>query len=144
MRYRKTKGYKYLLVKDEQRQLGYINIPGMAAHKYITLDDGELTIREGYAWDGSSVPLKKWFSWIWDSDKHCKTASLVHDALCQLMRESLISKSYKEFADGLYRDMCIEGGMSKFQAGLRYKALRSAGEWGITKRKNPRDKVYTA
>ncbi len=141
MKYRETRGYKYILAEDEQLQ---IDPPGMISHKYITLDQGELTIRKGYCWDGSSVPLKKYFKWIWNADKYCKTASLVHDALCQLMREGLLSKSYKAYIDGLYRDMSIQGGMGKRQAKLRYKFLRSAGEWGITKRKNPRGQIKTA
>ena len=141
MQYRKTKGYKYLLVEEERLQ---VTIPGTIDHKYIVLDMGEMIIKTGYAWDGSSIPLKKWFKWVWDSDRYCKTASLVHDALSQLMREGLLDKSYKEYADGLYKDMCIAGGMGKWQAGLRYKGLRASGNWGITKRKNPRGKVFTA
>ena len=142
MKYRKTKGYKYILVEDEQV---LIDLPVLASHKYITLCDGELIVRDGYAWDGSSIPLKgvlKLFGW--DSDKYCKTASLIHDALCQLMREGLLAKTYKAYIDDFYRGMCVQGGMSEFQAKLRYKGLRSAGEWGITKRDNPRDKVFTA
>lgn len=142
MKYRETKGYKYLLEEDEHIE---VLIPGIIDHKYIKLDEGELIVKKGYAWDGSSIPLKKILKLIgWDADKYCKTASLIHDALCQLMREALLSKKHKEYIDALYRKMCIAGGMGKRQANLRYKALRKAGNWGITKRANPRGQIKTA
>ena len=142
MKYRETKGYKYLLVEDEKREVDiYIN----CHNDYISLDEGVLIIKEGYAWDGSSIPLKKYMpKWIWDSDKYCKIASLVHDALCQLMREGLLPKTYKYIADAIYQRMCIEGGMGKRQAGWRFWALRKFGNAGIKKEKNPRGQILTA
>ena len=142
MKYRETRGYKYLLVADERLR---VDIHRRISHKHIRLNfDGDLTIKQGYAWDGSTIPFKKWFKWLWDADKYCKIASLVHDALCQLMREGLLSKTYKPYIDKLYRNTCIRDGMGKRQANLRYRALRLAGNWGITKRKNPRGQVKDA
>ncbi len=139
MKYRKTKGYKYIL---EEEFRVFIEIEEPAWNNYISLDRGFLIIRKGYAWDGSSVPLKKLWRPIFDSDKYCKKASIVHDCLCQLMRESLLPKTFKEYADQFYKQMCIEGGMSKRQAGLRYWVLRKFGEVGIRKRKKPRGKIF--
>ena len=140
MKYRETKGYKYLLVEDERTK-----IPGIlerAWNNYISLDHGILILKEGYAWDGSTVLLKKYYRWIWDADKFCKTASLVHDAFCQLMREGLLDKKYKRYVDGFYKYMCMLGGMGKRQANLRYWFLRKFGGRGIQKRKNPRGKIF--
>ena len=92
-------------------------------HGYITLLGGVLTIQRHYQWDGSSVPLKKWWSWIWDSDKYCKKASLCHDALYQLMQAGLMPLEHKLYIDRLYEADCIKGGMGKRQAALRFWAL---------------------
>ncbi len=144
-RYRETKGYKYLLVEDERTEIP--GIPDEQCHNnYISLDHGRLILKEGYAWDGSSIPLKKIirrasFGLI-DFDKYCKTASLVHDAFCQLMREGLLDKKYKRYVDSFYKYMCMLGGMGKREAHFRYRCLRKFGDRGIQKRKNPRGKVF--
>lgn len=139
MRYRLTKGYKYILESIERVK---VQLPDSKGNRFIKIKEGVLTIRKNYAWDGSSVPLKKWFKWIYDADRYCKKASLTHDALCQLMREGLLDRKYKEYIDGLYRDMCILGGMGKRQANLRYKFLRRFGDPYIQPEKNPRGRVF--
>ena len=138
MKYRELRGYNFELLEPEIRN---VELPN-AYHSYMFIQDITLGIKPRYAWDGSSIPLKKWYRRIWDADKYCKTASLVHDALCQLMREDLLDKKYKEYIDGLYRDMCIQGGMGKREANLRYWFLRKFGDRGIRKEKNPRGKVF--
>ena len=141
MKYRETRGYKFIL-ESVERTL----VPGLQGitvrNKYIRLDNGVLTNYKNYAWDGSSIPLKKWFKWIWDADKYCKIASLTHDALCQLMREGLLDRKYKEYIDGLYRDMCVQGGMSAKQANRRYRWLRRFGDPYIQPEENPRGTVF--
>ena len=125
MKYSKTKGYKFKLEADEKV---LVDIPANCHNDYISLDQGVLIIKFSYAWDGSTIPLKKWFSWLYDFDKYCKMASLVHDSLCQLMREDLLDKKHKELIDSIYRDMCIKGGLSKRNADRRYKCLRKYGD----------------
>ncbi len=146
MLYRELKGYKYELMAAEKIKVVIpdVILTNNAINSYIRLRDGVLTVKKHYCWDGSSVPLKKYVpKWLWDSDKFCKTASLFHDALCQLMREDLLGKAYKQYIDNLYRTMLIESGMSKWQANLRYLALRKFGNAGIQKEKNPRGKIRT-
>jgi len=137
MKYRETTGYKYILHEDMQRD---IQIFEDAENDYISLHLGRLIIKATYAWDGSSIPLKKYIP-FWNFDKYCLIASLVHDALCQLMREDLLPKSYKPTADLIYRDMCVGGGMSYRGADRRYKWLRRFGDAGIKKRENPRGQI---
>ncbi|HEB41461.1 MAG TPA: hypothetical protein ENI08_00385 [Candidatus Dependentiae bacterium] len=144
MEYRELKGYKYELmaaikIKIELPDTTLLN---NAINPYIRLRNGVLTIKKHYCWDGSSVPFKKYVpKWLWDSDKSCKTASLTHDALCQLMREDLLSKKYKRYIDNLYKTMAIEGGMGKWQANTRNWFLRKFGDKGIQKEENPRGKI---
>ncbi len=139
MKYSKTKGYKYKLEEDQKT---LVNIPEESWNDYISLDQGILIIKKGYAWDGSSIPLKKYIGWLWNFDKYCRIASLVHDALCQLMRERLLSKDYKEYTDKLYRKMCIGGGMRIKTAERRYRYLRKHGDTYIEKEEHPRDEIF--
>lgn len=106
---------------------------------FIKLKDGTLRIKKYYAWDGSTVPLKKGLKWttailtfgffIWDSDKYCKDASLIHDALYQIIRECKFSDTcdYRKLADDIYLRKLLLTKMPKWQANMRYKALRRFG-----------------
>ncbi len=145
MKYKYLTHYKFGLEGDEQRQIPKL-LNEIAWNNYISLDKGVLIVKKHYAWDGSSIPHKKTLRilslWLYNPDKYCKVASLVHDALCQLMRESRLPRHHKEFIDGLYRDMCVEGGMSARQANHRYKALRKFPNAGVYPEKNPRNKIF--
>ncbi len=116
-------------------------------HRFIQIENGMLIIKAGYAWDGSSVPFKQLTKFIWNSDKGSMNASLVHDALCQLMRIGFISTGFKLLADELYRDLCLTGDadgnkLSRWNANLRFKGLRMAPNAGLKKEKYPRNKIY--
>lgn len=141
MKYKELKHYKYQLMDDFTMN---VDLGGQClVSGFIKLGDGFLWIGPRYCWDGSSVPLKKYIKWIWDCDKYCKTASLVHDALCQLIREGLLPMSYKQRVDEIYRDMCIKGGMGKLQANIRYKCLRKFGDpFVIKKPDDPKGKIW--
>ena len=70
-------------------------------------------------------------------------ASLVHDALYQLMRhEELSSRVYRKAADKLFKAMCKEDGVSNLRASAYYKALRKFGKPAT----NPQNKkkIYRA
>lgn len=116
---RKGSRYKYELTKGVFVWVdlgpGKMKIPG-----YVYYYGGLLKISKGYRWDGSTV--------VFDT-KNCMRASLVHDALYQLMREGLLSRSYRKYTDRLYQRMCIEDGMWRWHAGLRYIGLRLFGGW---------------
>ncbi|HYD00426.1 MAG TPA: hypothetical protein VEB22_04300 [Phycisphaerales bacterium] len=83
-------------------------------------EDGLLTIRAGYAWDGASGPVQQ--------SPDIIRGSLVHDALYQLMRECGLSAEWRGVADELLRRMCIDDGMPEWQAGLVYIAVRALGK----------------
>ena len=123
-----TRGYiryrsesKYQLASDYK-----INIPILPAEdivtEFIELDtSGELTVKNAYAWDGPSGP-------VIDTPENLR-ASLVHDALYQLMRnEELSTRSYRKTADELFRDICKEDGVSAFRANVYYRGLRKFGK----------------
>jgi hypothetical protein len=80
----------------------------------------ELTMARGYAWDGPSGPVI--------DQKENMRASLVHDALYQLMRNRKLSISmHKEKADRLFKKMCIEDGVSRSTAHIYYLGLKLGG-----------------
>jgi len=89
---------------------------------FIELDaNGKLIVKKGYAWDGPSGPVK-------DTKKNMR-ASLVHDALYQLMRsKELSTRTHRRAADREFRDICKDDGVSNFRASLYYKALRKFGK----------------
>jgi hypothetical protein len=88
---------------------------------YIRLDRyGILTINKGYSWDGASGVVTI-------QDNTNRRASLVHDALYQLMREGKIDSTYRGVADKIFYDMLIDDGMSKFRAWYYYQAVKMFG-----------------
>ncbi len=90
--------------------------------EFINLDiNGKLKVKKGYAWDGPSGPVK-------DTKKNMR-ASLVHDALYQLMRnEQLSSRTHRKAADQKFKDICKADGVSNSKASTYYKALRKFGK----------------
>ena len=119
IRYRSE--YKYQLANLYQ-----IEIPTLPAETietdFIKLGvDGELTVKKGYAWDGPSGP-------VIDTQENLR-ASLIHDALYQLMRrEHLKARTHRKTADKVFRDICKEDGVSSFRANIYYKTLRKYGK----------------
>ena len=78
-------------------------------------------MKNGYAWDGTSGPVV-------DTVENLR-ASVVHDALYQLMRNRLLSaRVHRKAADELFRDICKADGVSRIKANVYYKALRRFGK----------------
>ncbi|WP_078124387.1 DUF1353 domain-containing protein [Leptospira alexanderi] len=125
--YKNLKNYKYQLVKPCSFQTTIItNTPiqiGITGVKvFVNLNrEGLLNIDAGYAWDGPSGPTIDTKTFI--------RASLIHDALYQLMREEKLDRiKYRENADQLLRKICLEDGMNFFRATYVYKFVRWFGE----------------
>lgn len=120
-------GYKYQLADDYKIRLNwyenYIQHANPIATEYINVDLwGLMTIKRGYAWDGPSGPTL---------DTHTgMRASLVHDALYQLIREGFLTpdrKYYKYNADLMLYKICREDGMDWFRATYWYYAVKWFG-----------------
>jgi len=64
-------------------------------------------------------------------------ASLVHDALYQLIRNKEISgRSIEIHADRIFKQLCVMDGLSRWRASLYYFGLRKFGK----KARNPKYK----
>jgi hypothetical protein len=116
-------GYRYQLRAPYTIRLPEIRPAHGAGTDWITLEvDGTLTIRAGYAWDGASGPTI--------DSKSSMRASLVHDALYQLMRLGLLDQSFRPAADTAFRRICKNDGMWSVRAQLWYMAVRIFGKPG--------------
>ncbi len=138
MKYRKLEGYKYDLVERYELWLGK-DLPTVLIYKYLFIQrDREnarckLVIMEHYAWDGpSGLAL---------DTKDFMRGSLVHDALYQLMREEVLGRKYRKYADQLLRKICLQDGMGKFRAWYVYRAVRMFAKKSSMPRKKPRGEI---
>jgi hypothetical protein len=80
---------------------------------------GVLTIKEGYAWDGPSGPTIDTVTGL--------RASLVHDALYQLIRMKLLDKRGRKIADKLFHRILLSDRMAPWRARLWYWGVRIGG-----------------
>jgi len=119
IRYRSD--YKYQLAEGYVVNIS-INPKSDIKTEFIDLDpDGKLTVKKGYAWDGPSGPVK-------DTKENLR-ASLVHDALYQLIRNNeLKTRTHRKAADQEFKDICKADGVSNLRASVYYKALRKFGK----------------
>ena len=117
IRYRE--GYNYVLHEDHVENTS-IKPGGFILTTFIRLDtDGVLWLRAGYAWDGASGPAI--------DTRNFMRASLVHDALYQLMREGHLEQRWREAADRELVRICKEAGMWALRRAWVYAAIRVAG-----------------
>jgi hypothetical protein len=89
---------------------------------FIDLDiAGNLRVKKGYAWDGPSGPVE-------DTRENMR-ASLVHDALYQLMRnKALNTRTHRKTADVEFMLICKADGVPSRRANLWYQGLRRFGK----------------
>lgn len=116
MKYSKIPTYKYRLMEDEVTKLSDAFAAYTITTDHMTLKDGMLTLKKGYAWDGASGGV---------DTKDIMRASLVHDALCQLIWLAALPASRQKDADKELRRLCIEDGMAGWRATYVYWAVRA-------------------
>lgn len=109
-----VRGMKYQLV-DEYSILTPIRGTTIIHDYFVLREDGLLTIRRGYAWNGASGPT-------YDS-KSSMRGSLVHDVFCQAMRLKLLDFKYAPVVHEFFRQICIEDGMWHVRAAVWHKAV---------------------
>lgn len=113
-------GYKYQLYRDVLFMTSLRPEQNIES-KYFELGvDGLLWIKAGYCWDGAS-------GLTFDTDTSIR-GSLIHDVFYQMMREGLINRCWRKYADELLRDICKIDGMYWWRAGLWYKGVRVGAE----------------
>ena len=119
IRYRSE--YKYQLASDYRIKISIRPSDDIVTDFIELTAGGALRLVSGYAWDGPSGTVV--------DTKENMRASLVHDALYQLMRNGeLNTRTYRKPADKIFREICKEDGVSSFRANVFYKALRRYGK----------------
>jgi len=115
--YRSLNPWKYELLAPYSQDLpSAFHEPGREfLTAYLRLGPTYLTANAYYAWDGASGPTI-------DSPSTMR-ASLVHDALYQLIRLGALPRSAKGAADQLLHDLLIEDGMSRVRAWYWLRAV---------------------
>ncbi|NUM75281.1 DUF1353 domain-containing protein [candidate division KSB1 bacterium] len=135
--YRKLRKYKYQVMEDYTVTIA-LKPKQDIDHPYISLSaGGQLTVRKRYAWDGPSGPT-------FDT-KSFMRGSLVHDALYQLMRLSLLDhKADRRRADEILRDMCKADGMLLPRTWWVYYGVRWFGKSSAAPEEDKGVEIITA
>lgn len=115
-----TDGYKYRLEESVSVPTGILGhectVEGSSGAVWVSLAaDGLLYVREGYCWDGASGPT-------WDT-KSTQPASLMHDALYQLLREGGLPQSARPAVDELFRRHLRQDGVGAVRAWYFWRAV---------------------
>ena len=117
--YKKRRVYKYTLAKQYIFETQWYNAPEINT-RFIQLNkQGQLFIHAAYSWDGASGPMPDFTSIM--------RASLIHDALYQLIREQHLPSSYRLAADRLLHALCLADGMNPILAHWVYFCVRCFG-----------------
>ena len=127
------KGYKYQLARTAVTMLAFCPPKDIRTGFIELTRDGALTTKKGYAWDGPSG--------LSFDTKNFMRGSLVHDALYQLMRESLLPLAFKGLADLELHRLCRADGMSTLRAWYVYQAVNL---FGMSSARPQTDPVLTA
>ena len=131
--YRKLKSYKYQLMEEFHYRTDF-ELDEDVEIEFVKLGkEGLLTIAKYYSWDGASGPT-------YDSLNSMR-ASLVHDALYQLMRKKKLSQDYVLPVDQLFKKMLVKDGMSSFRAWYWYQGLRLAAGKHAQPHNDKEDKI---
>jgi len=126
--YRDLRAYKYQTLETYDLYVGiYPQGPEIITDHIRLSREGVLKIRAGYCWDGPSGPA-------FDT-KNFMRASLVHDALYQLIRLGMLPKEKRGAADRLLWRVCLEDGMSSLRAANVFLFVRACGALSSQPRK---------
>lgn len=116
------KGYKYKLQAYYVYPLRFIS-SSIRTGDWVSIAGNSLLVSDGYAWDGASGPAL--------DTKNIIRASLVHDALYQLMREGALPTSFRKAADNELYHICREDGMWWIRAQWIYWTVRLFGKLAL-------------
>ena len=126
MKIRYKKGYKYQLDAEYVHEIPELE-EYQATTDWIELRGVILAIKRGYAWDGPSGPTIDW--------KCSLRASLIHDALYQLIRLNRLPFSLRGLADSVFYDVLVEDGMWPFWARRWRGAVQKFGDKHVSSKK---------
>ena len=113
------KGSKYVLRSDATFLLSFAP-PETVFYRHITFyADRKLIITKGFPWDGMSGGVI--------DTKSSMQGGCMHDAGYMLIRQGLLSMSFRPLFDDELRKICIEDKMWKWRANSHRKGLEVGG-----------------
>ena len=126
-----SEGWKYRLEAQYEDVIPLRPPVSIRTDFVVLLSNGYFVINKGFAWDGASGPAIDTANFM--------RGSMVHDSLYALMRAGLLDPAvFKDQADQLLREICIEDGMSTARAWWVYAAVKSfAGRATTPEGENP-------
>ena len=128
-------GYKYQLAEDYWVKTNITPEQSIFTEFFVLSNTGLLFIFSGYAWDGTSGPVR-------DTKRNLR-ASLPHDAFYQAFRmKKLEREKWRKEVDDLFMDMCVQDGVWKWMAKGYYKTLRVVGGYAADPKN--KKKIFTA
>lgn len=113
-------GFKYQLREDFSLLVDIHPEQDLITEWVLLNTEGRLTLRRGFASDGPSDPAPDLPS--------AMRASFLHDALYSMIRQGLLAPVYKDAADKLLREICLQDGMPHFMAQLFYTSVSRFGD----------------
>ena len=111
------RGYKYQLAEPYEINVAVLPERDVSTSHLRLSKDGKLVILDGYAWDGPSGPAIDTTNFM--------RGSLVHDVLYQLIRLGYLDLQWRDKADEILREICIEDGMSAARAWWVYASVKT-------------------
>ena len=127
------RGYKYQLARDYRIKLAVIPFEPICLPFVLMDTSGDTIIKTGYAWNGASGPTV--------DTRDTMAGSLVHDLLYQLIRLGLIDSKYKEYADRILKEICIDDGMNSIRAACWLWAVKTFGGPSCKPDAEPKEEV---
>lgn len=109
------RGYKYQLCNKYFTYTDVKPFKDIETQWVKLCSNGVIIINKGYAWDGATCCPDL---------KSIIRASLIHDALCQLIELGLLPESYRSGVDSTLHRLCIEDGMNPIIAKIIIFAVR--------------------
>lgn len=114
----KADNYKYQLEEDYKIKISVIPPTNIVSRFFSLNEDGLLSIKAGYAWDGATgIP----------DSKTVIRGSLIHDVLYQMIREGHLDSEYRKIADEVLYHFCLLDGTNKPWAWMIYRGVRLLG-----------------
>jgi len=112
-------GYKYQVRGDFTVHIPALVEFGTIRYDFLRLENGNLTVLKGFAWDGAS-------GLTFDTDSSMR-GSCIHDAIYRLIRQKLLPESQKELADDILWFVCVKDGMWEWRANIWHLAVDKCG-----------------
>lgn len=120
-------GYWYQTTEGQSIQLPFVCQDYTSDGHWVSIRAGRLFTRFGYAWDGASFVLFRWFG----TPKRWLVPSLFHDALYQTIREGKLGREYRDAVDCMFYEALRARGVSWLVATVAYHCIRVGGNFEV-------------